>query len=35
MVVNCGGGGGKKHELVRDDQVLCACGSSLHTSSSL
>ena len=28
------GGGGEKHELVRDDQVLCACGSSLHTSSS-
>ena len=30
-----GGGGGEKHELVRDDHVLCACGSSLHTTSSL
>ena len=23
------GWGGEKHELVRDDHVLCACGSSL------
>ena len=30
-----GRGGGEKHELVRDDHVLCACWSSLHTTSSL
>ena len=28
-------GGGDTHELVRDDHVLCVCGSSLHASSSL
>ena len=32
----CGGGvGDTAHELVRDDHILCICGSSLHTSSSL
>ena len=32
----CGGGGGRvTHEVVRDDHVLCVCGSSLHASSSL
>ena len=40
MVVICGGGGGgggagEKHKLVRNDHVLCAYGSSLHTLSSL
>ena len=35
VVIGVGGGGGGKHELVRDDHVLCACGSSLLTSSSL
>ena len=29
------GVGGVTHELVRDDHVLCVCGSSLHASSSL
>ena len=28
-------GGGGEHELVHADHVLCACWSSLHTSSSL
>ena len=32
---SAGGGGGEKHELVRDGHDLCARGSSLHTSSSL
>ena len=34
----CGGGwggGGSIHDFVRDDHVLCACGSSSHISSSL
>ena len=39
MVVICGGGGrgggGEKHKLLRNDHVLCAYGSSLHTLSSL
>ena len=30
-----GGRGSTLHELVRDDHVLCVCGSSLHASSSL
>ena len=35
MGMICGGGGGHTHELVRDDHVLCVCGSSLNASSSL
>ena len=38
MGIICGGGGGggvDTHELVRDDHVLCVCGSSVHASSSL
>ena len=36
MGMICGGGkGGDTHELVRDDHVLCVCGSSLHASNSL
>ena len=34
-MIGGGGGGGYTHELVRDDRVLCVCGSSLHASSSL
>ena len=26
----CVGGGGEKHEVVRNDHVLCDCGSFLH-----
>ena len=35
MGVICGRGRGSTHELVRDDHVLCVCGSSLNASSSL
>ena len=35
MICGGGGGGGGTHEFVRDVNVLCVCGSSLHASSSL